>query len=218
MCLRVPLLPLVVAFLAVAFLGVAQMTTHGDATDLGGGCYEVCLENNNSGGDGMAFVLRASGSIELQQEKNLPGSNGQCMGYYDMEPSRIVEMDTDRHDEANDPEDWQMHGHLALMRDGDPDHDSPNCLVQPVPAIPPDVNMEDNEWHTLRVKWDADAQEISVYFDCLLRFTETVDMVAILQGAKLFMGSRRVLGLRKTHTKSATSNSSQSKTLPSRTT
>jgi gliding motility-associated-like protein len=141
---------------------------------------------NNNGGDGMAFVLRAPGSLALQPGGNLPGQDGQYLGFYGIEPSLIVEMDTDQNNGADDPD--LIDDHLALLRDGDPDHDSPNCLVQPVPAIPPNANIEDNDWHTLRVKWDADTQEFSVYFDCLLRFTEVVDIVDILQGTEAYYG------------------------------
>jgi hypothetical protein len=186
-----------------------QMTTHGDAISQADDCFrltpdqenrigaiwsvdllnmnepfdinaEIYLGNSGGGGDGMAFVLRPPGSPELQPDNGLPGTDGMYLGYGDITPSLIVEVDTDRNGDANDPNNNVMGDHLAIMSNGDPDHDSPNALAGPVPALPTDVNIEDDEFHNLRVTWDPATQELSVYFDCEWRLTQTVDAIGIL--------------------------------------
>ena len=192
-----------------------QMTAYGDAIAQPNNCYRLTPDDNNevgaiwsdatldisesfdmtaevylgtsdnNGGDGMAFVLRAPGSA-VMQPNNPPGNNGQYMGFAQIEPSLIVEIDTDRNNSADDPD--VPRDHLALQRDGNPDHDSPDCLVQPVAAIPPNVNIEDDEFHVLRVQWDAVAGVITVWFDCLLRFSQAVDLEDILGGTEAIYG------------------------------
>lgn len=186
-----------------------QMTTHGDAIAQADDCFRltpdqddrigaiwsvdlldinepfdmnanIYLGDSNGGGDGMAFVLRPPGSPELQPGNGLPGTDGMYLGYGDITPSLIVEVDTDRNGDANDPNNNVMGDHLAIMSNGDPDHDSSNALAGPVPALPTDVNIEDDEFHNLRVTWDPATQELSVYFDCEWRITQTVDAIGIL--------------------------------------
>jgi len=211
----VVLIFVLLVFVGSACSQIPVFDTYGEAEEIAGNCYRITPDennevgaiwsqdmldmsqswdmiaevylgtSNNNGGDGMAFVLRAPGS-DAMQPNNPPGNNGQYMGFAQIEPSLIVEIDTDRNNSADDPD--EPRDHLALMRDGNPDHDSPDCLVQPVAAIPPDVNIEDDEFHDLRVKWDADDQTITVWFDCLWRFSESVDAVDILGGTEAIYG------------------------------
>ncbi len=183
----------------------AQFNLEGDASNEGGGCYRltedddneigaawsiepmdlnepfdvVCTiylgDSNNNGGDGMAWVIRNEDSNDLQPNQ-MPGPDGQYMGYGDIDESVVVEIDTDNNNSANDPG-WD---HLAVMRDGEPDHDDPTCLFDAVPCLPNFANVEDDEDHTFRVTWDPATDSLKVYFDCLLRIATTVDIPTII--------------------------------------
>lgn len=183
----------------------AQFNLEGDASNEGGGCYRltedddheigaawatvpldltepfdiVCTvylgDSNGNGGDGMAWVIRNENSNDLQPN-SMPGNDGQYLGYGNIDESVEVEIDTDENGSADDPN-WD---HLAVMRDGDPDHDEPSCLFDPVPCLPDFSNVEDDEDHTFRVTWDPEDDSLKVYFDCFLRIATTVDIPDII--------------------------------------
>ena len=177
---------------------------YGDATNLGGGCYrltnnsngqrgsvwyvgtvdvsvswemtaDVYLGNNNSGADGMVFVLRDLGAPNL-------GGGGGLMGYGgnwntpEIEPSVAVQMDTYQGGNHADP----YYDHLAIFRDGEVDHDEPEALAGPVPALTTFGNIENGQEYQLRVTYNAPTQEMTVYWDCEERITEVVDIEDIL--------------------------------------
>ena len=189
-------------------LASSQFTLEGDANDEGGGCYQltaddnneigaawfnvpisldapfdlvytIYLGNSNNGGDGMAWVIRNEMSNDLQPN-SMPGQDGQYLGYGDIDLSLEVEIDTDDNNQANDPN-WD---HLAVMRDGEPDHDEPTCLFDPVPCLPDFSNVEDNQDHTFRVTWNPIDDSLKVYFDCFLRIATTVDLPDIIDATE----------------------------------
>lgn len=193
-----------ISLLALPFFAFSQFSTEGDASSQGGGCYRltdddnneigaawsnvpmdltapfdvvasVFLGNSNGGGDGMAFVIRNSSSNDLQPNQ-MPGPDGQYLGYGTIDESVIVEIDTDDNNAANDPN-WD---HLSVLRDGNPDHDAPSCLFDPVPALPDFSNIEDNDEHLFRVTWNPENDSLKVYFDCFLRIATTVDIPSII--------------------------------------
>lgn len=177
---------------------------YGDATNLGGGCYrltpesggergavwyvgtvdvsvswemtaDVYLGDSNNGGDGMVFVLRdlAAGTL---------GGGGGLMGYggssaVEIAPSVGVQMDTyqglNNHADPN-------YDHLAIFRDGGVDHDSPEALSDYAPALTTFGNIENDQEYQLRVTYDAPTQEMTVYWDCVERISEVVDIEDIL--------------------------------------
>lgn len=187
------------------FEAVAQFTLEGDASNQGGGCYRLTEDNdneigaawadvpldlsvpfdivctvylgdsNNNGGDGMAWVIRNENSNDLQPNQ-MPGQDGQYLGYGNIDESVEVEIDTDDNNNTNDPN-WD---HLAVMRDGQPDHNASTCLFDPVPCLPDFSNVEDDEDHTFRVTWNPEYDSLKVYFDCFLRIATTVDIPAII--------------------------------------
>ncbi|MGB2190299.1 MAG: lectin-like domain-containing protein [Flavobacteriales bacterium] len=177
---------------------------YGDATNLGGGCYrltnnssyqrgavwyvgtvdvsvswemtaDVYLGNNNSGADGMVFVLRDLGAPNL-------GEDGGRMGYGgdwntpEIEPSVAVQMDTYQGGNHADPN----YDHLAIFRDGEVDHNEPEALAGPVPALTTFGNIENGQEYQLRVTYNATTNLMTVYWDCVERLSETVDIEDIL--------------------------------------
>ncbi len=198
--------------MALPFLAFSQFSTEGDASNEGGGCYRlteddnneigaawsnspmdltqpfdvvvsVFLGNSNGGGDGMAFVIRNENSNDLQPNQ-MPGNDGQYVGYGSIDESVIVEMDTDDNNGTGDPN-WD---HLSVLRDGNPDHDDPTCLFDPVPALPDFSNIEDNDEHIFRVTWNPANDSLKVYFDCFLRIATTVDIPDIIDDVEGIWG------------------------------
>ena len=178
--------------------------TYQNAQNIGGGCYrltqassgqrgavwyvgtvdvsqswemtaDVYLGNNDNGADGMVFVLRDLGA-------NTIGGGGGLMGYggtgtQAIEPSVGVQMDTYQglanHGDPN-------YDHLAIFRDGGVNHNSGDALSDYEPALTTFGNIENNQEYQLRVTYNAPTQEMTVYWDCVERISEVVDIEDIL--------------------------------------
>ncbi len=126
--------------------------------------FNVFLGCNDDGADGMAFVLQPiSTSI---------GSQGGGMGYNGVFPSLGILIDTWQNGENLDP----SYDYIAIMRDGNIVH-GPTDLAAPMPALISEGNIEDCNWHTFRITWDATTKIISTEFDGVPRVSATVDMV-----------------------------------------
>jgi len=200
------LLPIFSLITALAFglTAQAQFTLHNNATDLGNGCYrltqnqasqrgaiwkighvstnvdwemqaEVRFGGSNNGADGMAFVLKACDSGDIGGGGGLMGFGGNFFTAA-IDPSVIIEMDTYQGGAQNDP--W--YDHIGIQKDGSNDHFGGDLIAAPVAAIPGNGNIEDNDYHDLRVTFDATTLEMVVYFDDVVRITATVDIADIL--------------------------------------
>ncbi len=141
-----------------------------------------CADAN--GADGLAFVL--------QQVSTSVGTAGEGLGYQGVSPSLAVEFDTWQNLERNDP----IFDHVALMRNGFPDHGVATELAGPVGILPNNVNVEDCAFHSLRVVWDASTQIMRVFVDCNLRLTYTGDLVNTIFGGdpEVFWGFTAATG------------------------
>jgi gliding motility-associated-like protein len=62
------------------------------------------------------------------------------------------------------------------MKNGNPDHDSTDNLAGPIVASSSNDNIEDGNFHEVKIAWDAATKELSVFFDCQLRLTITEDI------------------------------------------
>ena len=123
------------------------------------GCTDV-------GADGMVFVLNPSSSTL--------GTSGGDIGYgINFNTSLGVEFDTYRNDISADLD----ADHIAIIQDGNVDHNHPNNLAGPVQANATEINIEDCEYHPVRIIWDADNMSLEVYFDCTLRLSYQGDIV-----------------------------------------
>ncbi len=181
-------------FLLDAFVSVAQYTTVGTATSTGNSCYqltnnttsqngsvwnnqainlnqsfdlyfEVNLGSNNGGADGMCFVL--------QPQPTATGIGGGGIGAQGISPSVMVEVDTWNNGNNNDI----AVDHVGILSNGVMDHNSANGLAGPIQAAVSNGNIEDGQNHDLRIKWDAGANLLEVYFDCDLRLQYTGNIV-----------------------------------------
>jgi gliding motility-associated-like protein len=124
------------------------------------------LETNVEGADGITFVLQpVSTSI---------GSSGGGLGFQNIAPSIGVTLDTYQNSSPdNDP----SYDHIAIQRNGDLNHSSSNNLAGYVPISATSNNVEDGNWHTLKVTWNATTKTLEAYFDGVLRVTVINDMV-----------------------------------------
>ncbi len=118
------------------------------------------------GADGMVFVLQTSPTAT--------GQSGGDIGYgLSFNPSLGVEFDT--YDNITNTD--LAADHIAIMRDGNVNHNNPNNLAGPVNANDAFLNIEDCEYHPVRIIWDADSMLLEVYFDCLLRLSYSGDII-----------------------------------------
>lgn len=117
--------------------------------------------NNNAGADGIAFGLQTTGTGV--------GEKGKGIGMGNLSPLLAVEFDTYKNFTLNDPND----DHIALVRDGDNNHNSPNNIAGP---ITPGNNFEDDNWHNAKFIWNAAIKKFDVYFDCNNVISETIDI------------------------------------------
>lgn len=117
------------------------------------------------GADGIAFVLQPiSTSI---------GTQGGGIGYDGVNPSIGVLVDTWQNLEDADPFD----DHIAIHKNGLIDHSPTNDVAQPMTALASGGNIEDCQWHTLRIKWDPVTKLLSTQIDGANRVSATIDMV-----------------------------------------
>ena len=125
-----------------------------------------CKDEN--GADGMVFILQPiSTSI---------GSTGAGIGYAGINPSVGIEFDTWMNGSNNDP----SFDHIGILLNGDPNHNT--GLAGPVQASANSSNIEDCMPHSVRIKWDANQNILSVYFDCVLRASAQLDLVNVVFG------------------------------------
>lgn len=120
---------------------------------------------DGGGADGIMFGLQpVSTSI---------GQVGEGIGFQGVMPSVGIEFDTWQNGNLSDP----SYDHVAIIKNGVLNHSSPNNLAGPVQANASNGNVEDCDWHTLRVNWDAATTTLEVWFDCKLRLSYTGDIV-----------------------------------------
>ncbi len=125
--------------------------------------------NDSNGADGIVFIMHSV--------PNVTGASGGTIGYNGINPSIAIEFDTWQNADRQDP----TFDHLGLMVDGDGFH-STGDLVGPIQISPTSANVEDCNDHPTIIEWDATLQEISVTFDCDVRFTHQIDIINTIFG------------------------------------
>jgi len=121
-----------------------------------------CIDS--TGADGIAFVLQPIST-------NI-GAIGEGLGFEGVSPSVAISLDTWQNSRRNDP----PYDHISIQLDGEVTHG--NDLAGPVPASATSDNIEDCQWHVLRIKWDANAKTLTTYFDGRFRLQARIDLVA----------------------------------------
>jgi gliding motility-associated-like protein len=117
------------------------------------------------GADGIVFVLQPiSTSI---------GSSGQGLGFEGIVPSIGIPIDTYQNLDFGDP----SYDHIGIYKNGDLHNGSPSVLAGPVSALATSDNIEDCQWHTFRISWDASLKVLSAFVDGSLRVQTATDLV-----------------------------------------
>ena len=116
--------------------------------------------NGASGADGEAFVLTSN--------PNGLGNQGEGLGYggSNQPCSFAVEFDTWQNTDHGDP----PYDHTAYESGGSVNHN----VVAPVAAIPNQSNLDNCQWHTIRIVWDVNTQTLSDYIDGVLRISQVL--------------------------------------------
>ncbi|MCB9186923.1 MAG: PKD domain-containing protein [Flavobacteriales bacterium] len=128
--------------------------------------FQVFLGCDEWGADGIGFVLQP---VNVNQ-----GGPSSSLGYGGIVPSLIVEVDTWPNDQTmSDPQE----DHIAILRNGDPNHGSVNNLAGPVTASSTQNNIEDCQWHLIRIVWSPSLNSFTVYFDGVFRTSYTGDII-----------------------------------------
>ncbi len=128
--------------------------------------FDVLLGSNNSpGADGIAFVL--------QPVSTSVGSSGGGMGYEGITPAVGVIIDTYENGNNNDP----AFDHIAVQLNGDISHTTVNNIAGPVTALNGNDNIEDGNWHSLRIVWNASSKTLTAAVDGSLRLSVVKDFV-----------------------------------------
>lgn len=122
-----------------------------------------CEDEN--GADGIVFVL--------QPVSTSLGSAGEGMGFSGISPSLGVSIDTWQNFNQSDP----PMDHIALQANGDVNHSSTNNLAGPVSVLVASSNIEDCNWHVLRINWQPSDNTIQVSMDGVERFTVQQDFI-----------------------------------------
>jgi len=107
----------------------------------------------DAGADGLAFVLRASGTPNI-------GTGGGGLGYWGIGTSFVVEFDTWQNNEGCFSTGDPAGDHIGFMRDGNPFHvmgPAPCNFASGALQAPTEFpsNIEDNQWHDATFSWDA---------------------------------------------------------------
>ncbi len=127
--------------------------------------------NTDNGADGIVFVL--------QPISTSVGGSGGGLGFEGISPSVGVTIDTWQNGEVNDP----GYDHIAIQLNGRIDHaNATDNIAGPVTALSGNDNIEDCQWHTLRIKWDAPLKQLIAYVDGIMRESVTKDFVTDVFG------------------------------------
>ncbi len=132
--------------------------------------FQVLMQLNfgdldDNGADGIVFGF--------QPVSTTIGQAGEGIGFGGVSPSIGIEFDTWQNNNLADP----VFDHIAIFRNGVLNHSSANNLAGPIQANQQNPNIEDGDWHQLRVNWDAEKTVLEVWFDCSKRLSYTGDIV-----------------------------------------
>ena len=127
--------------------------------------------NDVNGADGIAFVL--------QNQSASIGGSGQGMGYGGISPGVGVTLDTYQNGTPSGTGDCDpSYDHIAIQLNGNVNHcNASTNIAGPVQISATSINVEDCNWHVLRITWDAPTQVYTTYFDGVLRLSVTYDFI-----------------------------------------
>ncbi|AUC79330.1 hypothetical protein CW736_08015 [Nonlabens sp. MB-3u-79] len=119
--------------------------------------------NNNNGADGIATVFHNDPA-----GNNVVGNNGIAIGAGGIQNGIAIEFDTYQNalDIAAD--------HATFW---DTDQAAPNTTLRPDVALGASGNIEDGQWHTIDISWNASTQRLSYLFDNVYSDSYTADLI-----------------------------------------
>ncbi|MCH2197914.1 MAG: gliding motility-associated C-terminal domain-containing protein [Flavobacteriales bacterium] len=121
---------------------------------------------DGNGADGICFVLQTVGNNAL-------GDAGGGLGFLGFSPAFGIEFDTWSNTQYGDP----LFDHIGMISNGDVSHISGNAIGSPVQTSQDSFNVEDGEDHQVRIIWDPTDMSMEVYWDCVFRTSETIDLI-----------------------------------------
>lgn len=121
--------------------------------------------NDQQGADGIAFVLQPIST-------NI-GSIGGGLGFSGVTPSIGVTIDTWQNIDNTDP----VFDHISIQKNGDLNHAGTNNLAGPVSAVQGTDNIEDGQWHLLRIEWNPGSKVMRTSIDGAERLSTSVDLI-----------------------------------------
>lgn len=129
-----------------------------------------------SGADGISFIL--------QTQPASVGRSGSGLGFADVVPSIGIALDTYQNtvtgspvDDLNDP----FFDHISIQANGLVRHGAD--LAEPEQASATSSDIEDCNWHVLRITWDPATKELKAYFDGVFRVGATIDLINTIFGS-----------------------------------
>lgn len=128
--------------------------------------FKIYLGNNTAGADGIAFVLQNTGNTAI-------GNGNAELGYVGVAPSVGITIDTYQNAGYGDP----SFTSISIQLNGDVSHFSANNIAGPVSALANGTDIEDGNYHVLRITWDGVTHLLSAYIDGDLRVDATTDLV-----------------------------------------
>ncbi len=96
------------------------------------------------------------------------------MGFDGITPSVGIALDTWQNIDINDP----VYDHISIQVNGNTNHN--NDLVPVQQASATNVNIEDCQWHTLRISWDPVNKLLKTYFDGNFRQQANIDLITTI--------------------------------------
>lgn len=140
--------------------------------------------NNDNGADGMVWVLQNVGT-------NAIGVTGAGMGFQGFNPSFGIEFDTHPNNAQVDPSNNlsdPSFDHMAYLVNGNVNHAAPGNLAGPVQISATSNNVEDGITHRVKITWDPATQIVNAYFECVLRISQTVDLLSYFPSGVAYWG------------------------------
>lgn len=117
------------------------------------------------GADGMVFVMQQAGN-------NVIGNAGSGMGFEGFSPSLGVEFDSFQNTANGDP----AYDHMAILSNGNPNHNLAGNLAGPIQISPDGDNVEDGQEYIIDITWDPLTNLFSVSVNCEVRLQININL------------------------------------------